>query len=168
MVVLGEGRVVATRTGTAIGGQTVNVSVDGLTPGTDYNIQVSLNGPPAFTSAPVSFRTSGGAPEPIVEQVELLNLRIVETGSTRFELNYESNICANGSFTIRERGTGTVVGSNAGQASGCTTRHLAIPGFWTAALKPNTTYIITVAVEAGGAGLGNGNTAVQSISVTTT
>ncbi|MGI9624171.1 MAG: hypothetical protein ACR2PK_15150, partial [Acidimicrobiales bacterium] len=72
----------------------------------------------------------------------------------------------NGSFVIREQG-GAVVGSNAGQPDGCTTRHLGIPGFWTPKLKPNTTYVITVTVEANGQGKGNGNTATKNLTVTT-
>lgn len=166
VVVLGRGQVVASRTGTAVANQTVGVSVEGLTPGTDYNVQVILDGPPPVTSAPVAFRTSGGDPAPVEQAVQLLNLRVVETQSNRVELNYESNVCANGSFVIRKT-NGDFVGSNGGQSSGCTTRHLAIPGFWTPALEPDTAYEITLRVEAGGAGLGNGNVDTETISIRT-
>lgn len=159
--------VVTSKSGGAQANQLVNETVQGLTPGTDYTVQVTLNGPPSADSPRVAFRTSGGAdPAPAEESVAIQGLRLVSTSATRFEVNYESNICANGSFVIREQGGGTV-GSNSGQASGCTTRHLAIPGFWTPALTPNTTYVITVTVEANGAGKGNGNTASQSLTVTT-
>ena len=160
--------VVTSKSGGTQANQLVNETVQGLTPGTDYTVQVTLNGPPSVDSPRVSFRTSGGDdPTPADTPVAVQGLRLVSTGSTRFEVNYESNICANGSFVIREQG-GAIVGSNAGQASGCTTRHLAIPGFWTAALQPNTTYVITVTVEANGAGKGGGNTSSQSLTVTTT
>ena len=159
--------VITSKSGGAQANQLVNETVQGLTPGTDYTVQVTLNGPPSSDSPRVAFRTSGGAdPTPAEESVAVQGLRLVSTSATRFEVNYESNICANGSFVIREQGGGTV-GSNSGQASGCTTRHLAIPGFWTPALTPNTTYVITVTVEANGAGKGNGNTATQSLTVTT-
>lgn len=166
VVVLGPGRVVATRDGSAVAGQTVRVSIDGLAPGVDHRVQVTLNGPPVTTSAPVEFRTAGGEPEATTEPVELLDLRVVEREPTRIELNYETNICANGSFVIRSL-AGGIVGSNSGQESGCTTRHLAIPGFWTAALEPDTSYVITVTVEAGGADRGRGNTASQSMTIRT-
>ena len=160
------GSTVTTRTGTAAAGQIESVTVNGLTPGTDYTVQVTLNGESSVTSTPVAFRTSGGNATTAAEQVAVENLRLASTESTRFQVNYESNVCANGSFVIREAG-GAVVGSNAGQASGCTTRHLGVPGFWTPALRPNTTYVITVTVEANGQGQGNGNTASQSLTVTT-
>ena len=158
---------VASKSGGAQANQLVNETIQNLTPGTDYTVQVTLNGPPTATSPRVAFRTSGGGTlDPSTESVAVENLRLASTGSTRFEVQYGSNICANGSFVIREQG-GPIVGSNAGQAAGCTTRHLAIPGFWTPALKPNTTYVITVQVEANGAGQGNGNTASRSLVVTT-
>lgn len=166
VVVFGNGRVAATGNGTAIGGELVNESVNGLTPGTDYTVQVILSGPPAFTSPAVAFRTAGGNPVTIVDTVEVLDLRAVAVEESRFELNYESNVCANGSFVIRDR-SGNVVGSNSGQETGCTTRHLAIPGFWTPRLQPGTTYTVTVTVEAGGAGRGDGNVASATIMVTT-
>ena len=117
-------------------------------------------------STAVAFRTSGAIANPVDQQVVLQNLRLESTEATRFQVNYESNICANGSFVIRDL-AGAVVGSNSGQAAGCTNRHLAVPGFWTPALSPNTTYVITVTVEADGQGQGNGNTASQSLTVTT-
>lgn len=161
------GAVAATVRGVAVGGLLENVTVNGLASGTDYTVQAVLAGPPTATSPAVAFRTSGGGtPEPAVQAVSLVNPRVVDVQSTRFEVNYESNICANGSFVIREQG-GAVVGSNAGQAAGCTTRHLSVPGFWTPALKPNTTYVITITVEANGAGQGGGNTATRSLTVTT-
>ena len=158
--------VVTTRNGDASAGVLESVTVDGLTPGTDYSVQITLTGSPNVSSTTVAFRTSGGAPAATDERVALQNLRLVSNDSTRFEVNYESNICANGSFTIRDLG-GSVVGSNAGQADGCTTRHLAIPGFWTPALQAGTTYVITVTVEANGQGQGAGNTASESLTVTT-
>ena len=166
LIVRSNGAVVETVTGFAVGNQLENVTINGLTPGTDYTVQAVLDTTPSVSSPTVPFRTSGGAPEPAVEAVTLLNARVVDLQATRFEVNYESNICANGSFVIREQG-GPQVGSNAGQAAGCTTRHLAVPGFWTAALKPNTTYVITITVEANGAGQGGGNTATTSLTVTT-
>ena len=160
------GTVASTQTGTAAAGVLEGVTVAGLTPGTDYSVQVTLNGSPSVTSTPVAFRTSGGNAAPAVAQVVVQNLRVASVESTRFQVNYESNVCANGSFIIRDA-NGTIVGSNSGQPDGCTTRHLGVPGFWTPALKPNSSYVITVTVEANGQGLGNGNTASQSISVTT-
>jgi len=158
---------VASTTGTAAAGTPENVRIDGLTAGTDYRVQVTLLGPPSTTSSAVAFRTSGGGyVEPTPTAVSLLNLRVVDLQATRFEVNYESNICANGSFTISKK-DGGIVGSNSGQANGCTTRHLGIPGFWTSRLEPNTTYIITVTVEADGRGKGDGNTASKSLTVTT-
>lgn len=166
LVLRSGGRIVRSTPGFAVGGQQENVVLSNLTPGTDYTVQTVLDGPPTVASPEVPFRTSGGDPEPAAEQVQLLNARVVERDSTRFQVNYESNICANGSFVIAEQG-GAVVGSNSGQAQGCTTRHLAIPGFWTPALRPNTTYVITITVEANGAGQGQGNTATRTLTVTT-
>jgi len=117
-------------------------------------------------SAVVPFRTSGDRAEVTSTAVELLDLRVVDVAATRIELHYESNICANGSFVITDS-DGAVVGRNAGQTEGCTSRHLAIPGFWTAALQPNTTYTIRITVEADGQGRGNGNTATAATTVTT-
>ncbi len=166
-LIVRSGGTVATQVeGFAQGGQLENVTIDGLTPGTDYTVEAILDTSPPAVSPAVPFRTSGGTPEPAVEAVTLINPRVVDVQSTRFEINYESNICANGSFVIRDP-AGTIVGSNAGQAAGCTTRHLAIPGFWTPALRPNTTYTITLTVEANGAGQGGGNTASTSVTVTT-
>jgi len=164
--VASNGVVTNSARGTAVGNQLESLTISGLTPGTDYTVRAILDGPPTATSPAVAFRTSGGEPEPVEQRVALLNPRVVELQATRFEINYESNVCANGSFVIREQG-GAIVGSNAGQAAGCTTRHLAVPGFWTAALTPNTTYVITITVEANGAGQGNGNTASTSLTVTT-
>jgi len=166
VIVRSGATLVKTESGQSSGGVLVNETVSGLTPGTDYTVHVVLAGTPQVVSRTVSFRTSGGEPEPAAVAVELLNPRVVDLQSTRFELNYESNICANGSFVIREQG-GAIVGRNSGQAAGCTTRHLAIPGYWTAALTPNTTYVITVTVEANGAGQGGGNLASTSLTVTT-
>ena len=162
-----NGSTIKTQSGNAQAGVLVNETVTGLTAGTDYTVQVTLSGPPAATSPTVPFRTPGGQPPaPVVTPVTIGGVETVEVGATRFQVNYTSNICANGSFTIREQGGG-VVGSNAGQAAGCTTRHLAVPGFWTPALKPNTTYVITLTVEANGQGQGAGNTASRSVTVTT-
>ncbi|MFT7474868.1 MAG: hypothetical protein ACI81L_001800 [Verrucomicrobiales bacterium] len=159
---------VSSFSGRASAGVLVNESATGLTPGTDHTLEVTLSGPPPASSPQVAFRPSGGdAPEPNDTPARIESFRIVEVGPTRFEVRYDSNICANGSFVIREL-DGTVVGRNAGQAAGCTTRHLAIPGLWTAPLEPNTTYTITMQIEANGAGRGDGNTASRSITVTTT
>ena len=161
------GSTVTTQSGTATGGTLVNANVGGLTKATEYTILVRLAGPPSVDSGSVLFKTAGTTTVTTVPTaVSLQNLRLVTNGSTRFEFHYESNICANGSFVIREGGT--VVGSNAGQADGCTNRHLGIPGFWTPALKPNTTYVVTVTVEANGQGQGGGNTASKTLTVTTT
>lgn len=158
--------VVVQTSGSAQANVLVNETVGNLSAGTEYTVQVALDGPPGVSSPRVSFRTSGGQTEAIVDDVAVVDLRVAEVGSTRFEVHYESNICANGSFVIREQGGG-VAGRNAGQVSGCTTRHLGIPGFWTAPLQPATTYVITVQVEANGAGQGDGNIATQSLTVTT-
>jgi len=158
--------IVATSTGTAVGGEDEVKSALGLTPGTDYTIRVRLLGPPEVSSAPVPFRTSGGSPDQAEVDVAIMDLTVVEVESTRFLVNYATNICANGSFVIREVG-GSVVGRNSGQDDGCTTRHLAIPGFWTPALKPDTTYILEITVEADGQGRGDGNTASRTLTVTT-
>ena len=160
--------VVSSFSGQARAGVLVNESATDLAPGTDHTLEVTLTGPPSTSSPQVAFRTSGGeTPEPGDTPVQIDSFRLAESDATRFEVRYDSNICANGSFVIREQG-GAVVGRNAGQASGCTTRHLAIPGLWTAPLEPNTTYTITLQVEANGAGQGNGNTASRSLTVTTT
>jgi len=152
---------------TAIGGEPHDVSFDGLTPGTDYTIQVTLLGPPQFKSPPVAFRTSGGAaPPPADELVEFTEFAVVELNRTRFQINYASNICANGSFVIRNS-AGTVVGRNRGQDEGCLRQHLAIPGFWTAALVPGETYRITLTLEANGQGNGDGNIRSRTATVTT-
>ncbi len=165
-VVRQDGVIVSRTTGSAPAGTTVDASFNGLLPGTDYTVQVILDGPPSATSPAVPFRTAGGDAPEAEQPVSLQNLRLSSVGSTSFQVDYESNICANGSFSIREQG-GAIVGSNAGQAQGCTTRHLGIPGFWTPALTPNTTYIITVSVEANGQGRGAGNTDSRSLTVTT-
>lgn len=164
-VVKSGGTTVATSSGTASANQLVSVTANGLSAGNDYTIQVTLSGSPS-TTATASVRTPGGTTTTTATAVQLLNLRVTDLQSTRVQLNYESNVCANGSFVISESGVGQV-GSNSGQADGCGTNHLAIPGFWTTALKPNTTYTITVTVEANGRGNGNGNTASKSLTFTT-
>lgn len=166
--ILRTNRLVVSRvSGTAIGGERHDVSVDGLKPGTDYTIQVTLSGPPEAKSPAVSFRTSGGvAPPPADEAVEFTEVAVVDLDRTRFQINYASNICANGSFVIRDS-AGTVVGRNAGQDSGCLRRHLAVPGFWTPALTPGKTYRITLTLEANGQGKGGGNTMSRTVTVTT-
>lgn len=165
-VVRDENGIVATTTGTAVGGEEVSKSANGLTPGTDYTVRVRLLGPPESASTAVPFRTSGGSPPPAEEPVEIENLRIVSVTSTQATVNYETNICANGSFVVREVG-GDVVGRNGGQADGCTTRHLAVPGFWTPPLEPDTSYVLEVTVEADGQGRGDGNEATEIILFTT-
>lgn len=162
-----DGAIESTTAGTANEGEQVNARFDGLLPGNDYSVQIVLAGPPEAVSAAVAFRTPGAAATAATAPVEVLDLRIADLGETRVELHYESNICANGSFTIVDA-AGTLVGSNQGQAVGCTTRHLAIPGFWTPALEPGTSYTITVTVEADGRGLGGGNVASTSLTLTTT
>jgi hypothetical protein len=166
--ILRTNRVVVSRvSGTAVGGERHDVSVDGLKPGTDYTIQVTLSGPPEAKSPAVSFRTSGGvAPPPADKAVEFTEVAVVDLDRTRFQINYASNICANGSFVIRDS-AGTIVGRNAGQDSGCLRRHLAVPGFWTPALTPGETYRITLTLEANGQGNGGGNTMSRSVTVTT-
>ncbi len=164
-VVKQGGSTVASASGTATADQLVNITANGLTADTDYTIQVTLAGSPAATGT-ATIRTPGGTPPVTTTPVQLLNLRITDLGSTRVQLNYESNVCANGSFVISKSGGGQV-GSNAGQSDGCGTNHLAIPGFWTNALEPNTTYTITITVEANGRGQGNGNTDTQSMTFTT-
>jgi hypothetical protein len=165
--VLLRGGIVEARTaGTATAGESVQARFDGLEPGTDYGVQVRLANGDNAASAVVPFRTSGDRAEVTSTAVELLDLRVVDVAATRIELHYESNICANGSFVITDS-DGAVVGRNAGQTEGCTSRHLAIPGFWTAALQPNTTYTIRITVEADGQGRGNGNTATAATTVTT-
>ncbi len=165
-VVRDDEGIVATSTGTAVGGEEEVKSALGLMPGTDYTIRVRLLGPPEVSSVPVPFRTSGGSPAPAEVDVEVLDVTVVEVQSTRFVVNYSTNICANGSFVIREVG-GTVVGRNNGQDDGCTTRHLAVPGFWTPALEPDTTYVLVIRVEADGQGRGDGNEASRTLTVTT-
>lgn len=160
--------VVVRTSGDARANALINELVQDLNPGTSYSVQVELAGQPSAQSPRVAFRTAGGETvDAVDEQAEVQNLRLEQVDETRFEVRYESNICANGSFVIREQ-AGAVVGRNSGQASGCTTRHLGIPGFWTAPLEPNTTYVIIVQVEAGGAGRGDGNVASRSLTVTTT
>ena len=157
---------IATEVGTATGGTLVNANIGGLEEATEYTVQVRLDGPPSVDSGVVLFKTAGTTTATTIPTpVTLDNLRLVTNGSTSFTFNYESNICANGSFVIRE--AGTIVGSNSGQRDGCTSRHLGVPGFWTPALKPNTTYVVTVTVEANGQGQGGGNTATKTLTVTT-
>ncbi len=165
-VVRDQDGIVATTTGTAVGGEEVSKSANGLTPGTDYTVRVTLLGPPEATSVAVPFRTSGGTPDPAEEPVEILDVEIGEVDETQFVVTYRTNICANGSFVVRRLG-GPVVGRNGGQADGCTTRHLAIPGFWTPELEPGVTYLLTISAEADGQGRGKGNVATTSIVVTT-
>ena len=160
------GTVAATQGGSASGGVLENVTISGLTAGTDYTVQVTIAGDVPVSSAQVPFRTAGGDPEGSEQQVAIENLRLVTVDSTRFEVHYETNICANGSFVIRQL-DGPVVGSNAGQPDGCTTRHLGIPGFWTPALSPNTIYVVTFTAEANGQGQGGGNVTSEDFIVTT-
>ncbi len=96
------------------------------------------------------------------EQVEVLDLRLVDVGPTHVEAAYRSNVCANGSFVVTTA-DGTEVGSNDGLPSGCGTEHLSMPGVWTPELEPDTAYVLTVTLEANGAGLGDGNVASESI-----
>ena len=161
-----DGVVESSTVGTATAGEQVNARFDGLVPGTDYSVKVILDGPPESASVAVAFRTSGVTLAEVITPVEVLDLRIASLGATRVELHYDSNVCANGSFTIVDD-AGTLIGSNQGQAVGCTTRHLAIPGFWTPALEPGASYTITVQLEANGQGRGEGNTATASLTFTT-
>ena len=159
--------VATTLTGEAQSGQLVDETVEGLEPGTVYQVDVALSGDTEVQLAPVTIRTSGGEPaEPATEQVTISEVDVVDVRSERFQLSYNSNICANASFEIRNLG-GEVVGSNAGLEAGCGTSHHAVPGFWTEALESGTTYEVEIQVEADGAGLGNGNIATETLTVTT-
>ena len=165
-MLLRDGQVAATVSGEAAAGESVDERFDDLEPGIEYGLSVQLGEGASGQSVTVPFRTAGTVVTTSATPVELLDLRVAAVEPTRVELHYESNICANGSFTIRTEG-GEVVGRNDGQAEGCTTRHLAIPGFWTAPLTPGETYVVTVTVEADGQGRGGGNVATASITVTT-
>lgn len=160
-----DGRVVHNSSGTATANQLVGITADGLDPGTDYTIKVTLDGSPSKT-AEATARTTGGEASESRVPVQLLDLRVTERQSTQVQLNYESNICANGSFVLFNA-AGNEVGSNAGQTEGCGTNHLAVPGMWTPALQPDSTYRIEVTVEANGRGQGNGNVAIGSFEFTT-
>jgi len=151
--------------GAADAGEPVRLTTSGLSAGRTYTIEASSAAGAVGTTV---VRTAGSpaTAEPSAEQIEIRDLRLVDVGPTRFELRYETNICGNGSFVIRDD-EGRAVGRNAGQSAGCTTSHAAIPGFWTAALDPDTTYTITLTAEADGAGLGQGNEASASLSVST-
>lgn len=163
--VLEGARTVHNASGTATANQVIGVTANDLKAGTDYTITVTLDGSPSKTET-TTIRTPADHTPDASEQVELLDLRITEPGSTRVQFNYESNVCANGSFTISDE-QGNQVGSNSGQEDGCGTQHLAIPGFWTNPLQPDATYTISVTVEANGQGQGNDNTSTQSLTFTT-
>ena len=160
------GAVVTTLTGEAQAGQEIDEMVEDLQPGTDYLIAVSLTGETDIELSPVVVRTSGEQPELASERVSLSEVEVVDARQDRIQLNFYSNICANASFEIRSL-DGAVVGTNAGLDSGCSTSHHAVPGFWTDALEPSTTYEIELQVEADGAGLGGDNIATETLTITT-
>lgn len=159
-----NGNAAATVNGQAQAGKTEFVTLSGLQGGTAYNITVVLDN--ETSSGIVAVRTPGGQVALATDQVKILGLGTTATGRTWVQANYQSNICANGSFVIRDL-AGNRVGSNAGQADGCTTQHLAVPGKWTAALLPGTSYDLTITVEANGSGLGGGNAQSTTIRIRT-
>ncbi len=148
--------VVHTATGEARADQLVDLLATSLQPGVDYTIRVQVDAGTRVDETTTGIRTPGGEPPEVSEQVELQNLRLTDLGSTFARFDYQTNVCANGSFTISGP-DGSVVGSNQGQADGCGQTHFALPGQWTAALAPGTTYTIVLTVEANGRGLGDGN-----------
>ena len=158
-----NGEVASNRSGNAANGQVETIQLDGLTPGVSYTIVATLDGQ---TSTQATVRTSGAPAQSETEQIQLLNVNVSATGSTWVHVTYQTNVCSNGSFVIRDA-NGTQVGSNAGQANGCTTQHLAIPGQWTQSLQPGSTYTLAITAEANGAGLGDGNTHTTTITVQT-
>ena len=55
LIVRSNGAVVETVTGFAVGNQLENVTINGLTPGTDYTVQAVLDTTPSVSSPTVPF-----------------------------------------------------------------------------------------------------------------
>ena len=168
-----QGNVVGSTDGVLAAGEILTERVEGLAPGTVYSAQAFLIGPPAIESSQVLFRTTGAIEDVQADAqtapVVMSNLRIAELGSTHFQFDYLSNVCANGSFRIVEQATGVEVGLNNGHPNGCVDKHLGVPGRWTPPLEPETTYVVTVTLEANGELRGRpyGNVVTESLVVTT-
>lgn len=172
-VVTQDGAVVITQEGLLNAGEVLTERIDGLEPGTFYTVQATLIGPPAVTSSSVLFRTSGGTPEPEVDsntpQVNVFDLEVTDIGPNHFQFDYFTDQCANGTFVIVEQASGEQIGRNDGHPEACVTRSLGVPGRWTPPLEPETTYIVTINVEANGENRGrsHGNVATETLVVTT-
>ncbi len=172
-VVTEGGQVVGTTDGVLADGEFVTARVEGLEPGTEYQLQATLIGPPAVQSSMLTFRTLGGDPDPQADSetpmVELINLRVTNLQASNFQFEYLTSECANGTFIIIDQETGIEVGRNNGHPGGCTSKHLGVPGVWTAPLTPETTYVVVVSVEANGdlRGRQYGNLVTDVLEVTT-
>lgn len=96
--------------------------------------------------------------------------RLVSVGSTSFRIEYRTNVCGTGSFTVR-KSTGEVVGRHQGDA-GCWVQHGAL-SHWAASepLEPGTTYIVDIDVRGqpsdGTERAGSGTDSFLGIRVTT-
>ena len=168
-----DGEVVSTQEGVLASGEVKTERVEGLEPGTVYIAQATLLGPPAVQSSDVVFRTIGSVADPeldsATEPVEMINLRVTDLQHDRFQFDYLSNVCANGTFIILEQESGEEVGRNNGHPNGCVAKHLGVPGLWTPPLTPDTTYVVLVTLEANGELRGRpyGNTVTESLVVET-
>ena len=101
-----------------------------------------------------------------IAAVEFTSIEQMETDASSVRIDFSTNVCTNASFVVREVG-GAEIGRHDGFPRGCSTDHSAIPGLWTDALEPDTSYVVVLSAEADGAGQGDGNTATESITVRT-
>lgn len=173
VVVKEDGQVVSTSEGSVRGGELEANRIDGLEPGRTYTAQITLIGPPSAQSHELIFRTDGGVEDASIDaqtdQVEFIDLTTTWTKFNQAQFDYKSNVCANGSFVVIEQATGEEVGRNDGHPNGCVDKHLAIPGRWTSELKPETTYLVIISLEANGFSRGRqyGNVTTETIEITT-
>lgn len=172
-VISQDGEIIITQEGLLNAEEILTERIEGLEPGTLYTVQSTLIGPPAVTSTSVLFRTNGDIPDPESDSqtpaVNITSLEITDIGPTHFQFDYFSDQCANGSFVVIEQESGEQVGKNDGGPESCVTRSLGVPGTWTPPLEPETTYVVTINMEANGAGRGRpyGNVATETLVVTT-
>lgn len=172
-VVKRDGDVVSTQEGSVKAGQVEAERIDGLEPGTLYTAQITLIGPPTVQSYELLFRTDGDEGDPVTdaltEKVEFIDLKMTSAKFDRIQFDYKSNVCANASFVVIEEATGEEVGRNDGHPNGCTDKHLAIPGQWTARLQPETSYVVLISLEANGFKRGRqyGNAVTETMVITT-
>ncbi len=151
-----------------------------LSPSTTYVVLVTLEANGEFRGRPYGNTvteslvvttpprpTPGDPGERSVDPVELAGMTQMETDASSVRVDFSTNVCSNVSFVVREVG-GDEVGRHDGFPRGCSTTHSAIPGVWTDALEPDTSYLVVVTAEADGAGQGDGNVATETITVRTT